>query len=201
MKNRPQGFTLMEILIALFIFTILSMILASALNSVLRASSDTERKAERLRNLQMNLLIFSRDLEQTVDRATLNEAGKYQPAFMGEDNSFYFTHTGFYSEDKSIMQRVHYFADKNGLVKETWPALDLAPKTESNKRTLLAADEIKFEYLDTDGRFHSKWPFDRQGQQSLPRAVRIHLKFNDWGEMTQLFRIFGESSSNAPTKS
>src|SRR5437762_2019018 len=89
------GFTLLEILIALFIFTILSFLLTAALRTVINAQSGTEDKALRLRELQMILLTMSRDIEQTVNRPITNAVGKEEAAFVGTENGFVFTHTGF----------------------------------------------------------------------------------------------------------
>jgi type II secretion system protein J len=63
---RRAGFTLLEILIALFIFTIVSMILVSALHNVLNNQAATEKKAHQLAKLQIAMLLMSRDIEQTI---------------------------------------------------------------------------------------------------------------------------------------
>src|SRR3990167_9644363 len=87
-----SGFTLLEILIALFIFTLVSMMLMSALHHIINIQSGTEQNAERLRNLQLTLLKVSRDVEQIVNRPILNTAGKEEYAFIGTVREFEFTH-------------------------------------------------------------------------------------------------------------
>src|SRR5690242_2240764 len=94
LQNKNGGFTLLEILIALFIFTILSLMLASALHNVIGIQTATENNADRLRKLQIVLLIMSRDIEQTVNRPVMGVNGKEEIAFRGTPLKFEFTHTG-----------------------------------------------------------------------------------------------------------
>ena len=128
MKNEDdiksiRGFTLLEILIALFIFSIISLMLVVALRTVINAQSGTEGKAEHLRTLQMALLIMSRDIEQAVDRPIVNANGKEEAAFIGKPTSFQFTHGGFANPYGSLahstLQRTGYSWDKNILSRLT----------------------------------------------------------------------------------
>ena len=79
--TKNKGFTLLEILIALFIFTILSMMLVKSLHSVIDLSSRTDQHATRLRQMQMALLILSRDIEQIVDRPIFIASGAKEASF------------------------------------------------------------------------------------------------------------------------
>src|SRR5947209_8116839 len=89
-RKNQQGFTLLELLIALFIFTIISMMLASALHTVIKAQSGSDKNALLLRELQVALLMMSRDVEQTVNRPVLDTTGKEERAFIGTPTSFTF---------------------------------------------------------------------------------------------------------------
>lgn len=188
------GFTLLEILIALFIFTILSLMLVSALHTVIGAQSGTEKNAERLRHVQIVLLGMSRDIEQAVDRPITNASAKQDPAFMGDPHQFTFTHTGIANpmgtSARSTLQRVQYAGDENLLSRTTWDALDQAPTSKSHTRPLLTdVTEARFEYIDKDGKPHQEWPVEDQSHSPLPRAVRIYLTIKDWGKMSQLYVI------------
>lgn len=208
MKTSQYGFTLLEILIALFIFTILSMILVNALHNVINVQSRTERSAERLRNLQMSLVIMSRDIEQTVNRPILNTAGKEEPAFQGTSHGFIFTHTGLANPTgmlaKSALERTQYSWSDHVLSRITWAVLDEAPSSQSHTRQLLTeVDEAHFEYLDKEGRFQNTWPLQGDSSQILPRAVRVYLTIENWGTITQLYVIPAKPSKSVqlPTKS
>ncbi|RDI38062.1 type II secretion system minor pseudopilin GspJ [Aquicella lusitana] len=196
---KQRGFTLLEILIALFIFTILSLILANALHNVITIQSGTERNAERLRELQMVLLVMSRDVEQAVNRPIVNASGKEEAAFIGTPHSFTFTHTGFANPTgellRSNLQRTRYDWNRGSLRRGVWPSLDAAPDAKPHARTLLNnVEAARFEYLDQNGRPHAGWPVQGQTSQPLPRAVRISLTISQWGKLSQLYVISAEPS-------
>jgi general secretion pathway protein J len=190
-----NGFTLLEIMIALFIFTLLSMILVGALRNIIDSVAGTENKAERLRKLQMTLLMMSRDIEQTVNRPIINNSGKFDPAFIGSAHRFVFTHAGMarssHTQAQSVLQRTAYQWDNYQLVRLIWQVLDQPPKSQPLSRILLAeVSEAHFEYLDKNGRFYNEWPLNGQGSDApLPQGIRIYLTFAKWGTMTQLYLI------------
>ncbi|MBX3709948.1 MAG: type II secretion system minor pseudopilin GspJ [Gammaproteobacteria bacterium] len=189
-----KGFTLLEVLIALFIFTILSMILVTALHSVIQSQAGTENKAGRLRQLQITLLIMARDIEQTVNRPVLNHLGKEEAAFVGAPRKFAFTHTGFANPigtfARSTLQRTGYIWNEAVLSRMTWPVLDQAPQTQAHNRRLLTnVSDAHFQYLGEDGRFYDHWPLEGGGNQPLPRAIRVYLSIPHWGKLSQLYVI------------
>jgi general secretion pathway protein J len=193
MKHRERGFTLLEILIALFIFTLLSFMLISALRTVINAESRAEAKALRLRQLQMTFLLMSRDIEQALDRPIINADGKTEAGFVGKKNGFQFTHTGFANTTgvarRSSLQRTGYLWNESVVYRRTWPVLDQAPETKEQRRPLLMnVTEAQFQYLDNEGHFKDKWPID-EANPSLPRGVRIHFTIAQWGKITQLYLI------------
>jgi general secretion pathway protein J len=197
-RMKKNGFTLLEILIALFIFTILSTMLVGALHSVINAQSGSEINAERLRQLQISLLVMSRDVEQTVNRPVVTAAGKEEAAFIGTPREFIFTHTGFANPTgtvtRSTLQRTRYGGDDNSLWRMSWSALDQAPQSQPHSRRLLTGvASVSFQYLDRDGRFHDNWPVEGEASQPLPRAVRVYLTISQWGKLSQLYVISAQA--------
>lgn len=192
--QHERGFTLMEILIALFIFTILSFMLMSALRTVINLQSRTEEKALRLRDLQMTLLLMSRDIEQAINRPVLNADGKEEAAFAGDKINFQFTHTGFANplgaSRHSSLQRTIYAWEGNAILRQTFPVLDQSPETKADVRHLLTdVTDAHFQYLDHHQHFVDKWPINNGEDQPLPRGIRISLTLAKWGKISQLYLI------------
>lgn len=193
MSPNKSGFTLIEILIALFIFTILSMLLMAGLHNVINLQGGTERNAERLRKLQMALLIVSRDIEQAVNRPITNSSGKEERAFKGSAQNITFTHGGLANPNgavlRSSLQRTRYESHDHALWRVTWPVLDQAPTTKPQERSLLdGVDEIRFQFLDKKGHLQHDWPGEGSSD-ALPIAVKIILTISNWGTMSQLYVI------------
>ena len=198
-KKSNSGFTLLEILIALFIFTLVSLALSNAFYSVMTSQVGTENKAERLREMQMTLLLMSREIAQTINRPIISDTGKEEPAFVGTSRYFIFTHLGFANPTgelvRSNLQRTSYGWNEHKLLRLTWDVLDRAPTSLPQTREMLTNIEaIRFEYLDDKNHFYDKWPVDGETNQPLPRGVRIYLTIPQWGKMSQLYLIEAESN-------
>lgn len=200
---KDQGFTLLEILIALFIFSILSMMLLGALHSTMSAQSEVEKSAARLRMMQMALLVLSRDVEQTVNRPVRLASGKEEAAFMGTSRGFTLTHAGFSNPEGTLlhssMERTRYEVHDQALWRMTSAALDAAPQTTFVSRRLLnEVEAIRFQYLDKENHFHEVWPLLGASQQVLPRAVKVTITISQWGNLDQLYVIAVQPSQTSP---
>jgi general secretion pathway protein J len=199
-KSKDNGFTLLEILIALFVFTIVSVILVTALHRVIDAQTVTENKALKLRQLQMTFLTISRDIEQIVNRPITDATGKEEGAFVGSPHHFFFTHGGYakpmqFLRDSSL-QRAGYFFYENSLWRKTFSVLDQAPQSQAKSRVLLSnLKNANFAYLDNQGEFHDSWASEARAQDPLPRAIRIQLTISQWGKISQLYVIPAEPSN------
>jgi general secretion pathway protein J len=193
-RKTNRGFTLLEILVALFIFAILAALMASALRTIINAVSGVERQAGQLRQLQFALLVLSRDIEQTVNRSIRNTGGQEELALIGTHDTLSFTHMGSANDAagaaKSSMQRVQYVFGNGSLSRFVWPVLDQAPSTVSQGRLLLnKLGEGRFEYLSEDNKFYSSWPLTSQPSLSLPLAIRVFISIPSWGKISQLYVI------------
>ena len=180
-----RGFTLLELLISLVIFSLIAAMAYSGLNNVLIARSQTEAKVQQLYKLQMALTMMERDVEQVVDRPIRDEYGDEKPAFVGNEYGDYlleFTHTGWLnplSSPRSNLQRVAYSIKEEKLIRTIWYALDRAQDSEHFDTVLLDdvknlefhgemqrafgeyLDDVKnleFRYLDPNGEWQRSWP-------------------------------------------
>lgn len=191
-----RGFTLLEILIALFIFAILSLILTSVLRRVIDTHAHTEQVANAMRETEWALLRLSRDVESTVNRPILDTSGKPAATFIGTAKRVEFTHGGFISEAKSSLERTAYEFKDGSLFRYTWEVLDEAPSTTFHEQALLTnLMDINFEYLDADKHFQTTWPVESQTLDTLPSAIRVNFVFANGGTLSQLYVI-----SAAPPK-
>jgi general secretion pathway protein J len=201
--NRHSGFTLLEILVALFVFTILSMMMTGALRSVINTQSGTERSAARIRDLQIALVRMSRDVEQIVNRPVRNANGSEASAFFGTPKGFAFTHGGLAGSGQrhQVLQRTQYSYNQRGLWRLVWDVLDQAPNSPkpSQREVLANVNAAKFEYLDDKHAAHGEWPVSGSSSQPLPRAVRITLTITDWGTIRQTYVIPAQVSNASVT--
>src|SRR5579862_9001716 len=104
MNKNKHGFTLLEILIALFIFSIVSMIMVGALHTVFNSQSTTAKHAAALTKLQIAFLLMSHDLEQTINRPITNAKGIVEAPFVGTHDTVTFTHAGAANPQGILLQ-------------------------------------------------------------------------------------------------
>lgn len=195
-----NGFTLIEILVALFIFTIVAIIMTHALHTVFSSQTATDQRSERLAELQTTLLLVSRDLEQSINRPTTNNQGAKIAAFIGASQSVQFTHGGLANPQgqaqRSTLQRTEYFIENNFLIRRTWPALDQEKRTLPDQRKLMGdVSDLRFVYYNEAGNSFTRWPPAEQKSQTeaLPHAVKITLVIKKWGSISQLYLTPGQT--------
>ena len=168
------GFTIVEMLVALSIFALLS----AAGVTMLRSSVDTQAAVdERLTELgaagRLHALLAS-DLGQAVDRATRGPGGE-RPAFSGEASAMRLVRTGWSNIDeapRSDLQRVEWRAQQGGVVRVGQTRLDGG---DEGQPAVLARSiaNAAFRYRNLDGSWSSL--FLSSEQQPLPTAVEVTL--------------------------
>jgi general secretion pathway protein J len=191
------GFTLLELLVALAIFGLLSVMAYSGLRSVLEQRSVTEAEADRLGRLQKIYLIMQRDIEQVVPRSIRDEYGVEQPPVAGAE-VLQLTRGGWRNplgHARSTLQRVSYAYEDEQLVRYTWLVLDRAQDSQPVRQPL--TDEITrmdIRYLDKDD-WKTSWTGTNNAAlpgaavAALPRAIEITLEHKQYGELVWLFRM------------
>lgn len=196
-RPRPvRGFTLVEILIAMAIFTVISVITYTTLTSAINVSNHTSVVAKRLADIQRVLMLMERDLIQMAPRPVIDEYGEEQPAFLITDLStegFEFTRGGYQNParlNRSLLKRVAYEIRNDELYRRTWEVLDRATQTEPEFEESLMKGVTRFEITAYDDKWVEKWPPERSDTQQeagpdlLPRAVRIFMEVEDYGRFT-----------------
>lgn len=188
-----RGFTLLELLVAIAVFAVLSAMSYAGLNAVLAASEQTTRQAERLQAVQLTFALLQRDLLQFVDRPVRDEYGDTRPSLETngpEGGIVSFTRGGWRNPTNQIrshLQRVSYGLDEDRLVRATWAMLDRGSEAEAQEVDLLdGVDNLEVRILDEAGTWHEDWP-SLTGQGGQPVAAEFLLETEDWGELRRLF--------------
>jgi len=81
--RHDSGFTLLELLVALAIFALLSVMAYAGLSTVLTANQVLETNMERLTEIQRSVTFLSRDIRQTVDRTIRDTYGDNKQPLIG----------------------------------------------------------------------------------------------------------------------
>lgn len=193
--RRQRGFTLLELLVALAIFGLVSAMAYGGLQSVLAARDQTRQQAARLAALQKAFLIMEGDLRHTVDRPVRDSFGQEQPALLGDLTGLSLTRTGRPNPldlERSYLARLKYYAEDGKLVRVLWPALDQPYEPEPREAALLdGVQALDFRFLNDNGRWLAEWPpaGTAPGAAVLPRAVEATVELEDLGTVTRLYPL------------
>ncbi len=184
-SERSNGFTLLELLIALAIFGLLSVMSYSGLKSVMDQHARTDEAADRLADLQKIYLLLQRDLEQIVPRAIRDEFGDVKPALAGSE-VLEFTRGGWSNpleRPRSDLQRIGYAFEDDKLVRYAWQVLDRAQDTLPYKQPLTGAvSNMSARYLSADNEWRTSWP--------VVRGVQCyHSRGHDCADDTDLPKV------------
>jgi len=156
-----RGFTLLELLIALSIFGLLSAMAYGGLNSVLSQRAHTDRDAEQLKALQQVYLVMQRDIEQVMPRRIRGQYGETLEALV-DDGRLQLTRGGWSNplqRSRSSMQRVGYFLEDHQLYRYAWRVLDQAQDSEPTQQRLAENIEtFSLRYLNEDNVWLTSWP-------------------------------------------
>ena len=175
------GFTLVEILIALAILALLSVMGYRAVAALAGTESHLSAEAQRWRDLDGAFTRFEADCREAEPREVRVGAGMESAWFATVDargNSVLrISRAGpeFTLEPGSAGQRIGYRVENGRLEVLYWPALDL-PEHAVPAAYALAGDvaSLRLAFLDSHGAWRDRWPV--LGESALPRAVRLTLQ-------------------------
>jgi general secretion pathway protein J len=206
---RSRGFTLIEVVIAMFIAAVMFAIGYSAINQALRDRNALTASQARVTEIQRGMRVVAQDFAQIVARAARDTSGTGQlmPAISADtrNNSvLLFTRTGWSNPagvQRPAEQRVRYRFIDGSLVREHWLALDAALNTEPRQRVLFTKVEaIEVRFLDPVTRqWSTEWPKVTVTGAVTPRtvdllttrplAIEFTVVLEDWGRIQRLFEI------------
>lgn len=200
-RRLQSGFTLLEVLVAMAIFSIVAYMAYGGLDAVLRQQQVLEASANRLRAVQFAVRQLSTDFGQIQPRSVREELGEgWKPALVadGRDlDSAELTRAGWSNplgRHRSTLQRVAYRVEDGVLIRSYWPVLDRLLEQEGFESELLdGVESFELRFLDARGEWVDQWPASDLADDTplLPRAVEIVLLLDDWGEISRIMEIPG----------
>jgi len=198
LKDKNQGFTLLELLISMSIFSILSLMAYGGLESIITTKTHTEQISKRIVKLQQTFMFIGRDVEQAIGRSVRDGFGEVQPAMKGDSFAreiLTLTRAGYRNPlqvTRSQMQRVAYRFEDNKLIRLSWKMLDQDFDQEPEARELLdKIEKIEIRYFDSAAQPQQQWPNGTGDNVDtmLPWAVELTLTLEDMGEIRRLFSV------------
>ncbi|WP_059417566.1 type II secretion system minor pseudopilin GspJ [Sulfuricella sp. T08] len=191
-----QGFTLVELLVALAIFSVMSVVAYRGLNAVLETREHLMADNRKWRELAVFFAQMKESVTNAVDRPVRDSGDLLAPSFLGKpdvvgenDAQLIFTRMGFSGQQGSLgdLQRFGYRLRDRNIELLVWPVLDQAPHTRPTVSIALGhVSSFVVRYLDDKGVWQAKWPVIGQNDV-LPRAVEVRLGLVSGEQVTRVF--------------
>lgn len=206
-----RGFTLIEILIAMAIFTLIGLASTGLLTTVIDSNDISEERFAKLQLLQRAMITIERDLQQAVPRAVRVNGEKQEVVMAGgetddsDGDGIGFVRGGWHNPQlmlpRSTLQYVAYRLKENKLERLYSNYVDNVIGYEPKVRVLLEdVESLKVEFLATsnssslDEDDDISWGESYKGS-TLPRAVAVEFVSKDFGKIRREFTLTtGESS-------
>jgi general secretion pathway protein J len=199
--SRQRGFTLLEILVAMAIFSIVAYMAYGGFAAVLKQQQIVEQSSARLRAVQFTIRQFDNDFRQLQPRPVREELGEgWRGALIADGSELQeveLTRAGWSNplgRPRPTLQRVGYRVEDGILIRSYWPVVDRLLEEEPVETELLeGVSEFRIRFLDANGEWAEQWPAQETAAvpRLLPRAVEIVLEREDWGQLIRLIEVAG----------
>lgn len=194
--QKHKGFTLLELMVAISIFAVISLLTMGGLSNILDTRAQTEESLQRLTRFQMLFTVLSRELQQFSNRSVRDEYGAFIDSMSSETSEgvigIEFTHHGrFLLGEQSSLQRVAYYLEDNKVIKKIWNVLDRVEDTKPVKQILInKVNELEFSFFTNDLQQEGQWQEDINDKSlETLRAVKVSFKTDDLGEVYRIFEV------------
>jgi general secretion pathway protein J len=189
-RAAASGFTLLELIVVLLIFSIMSILAYGGLRSVLDTRVGVEAAMDRTAEFQRSYRRVRDDIRQLSARDIRDAFGDRQPPFMAQrEADVMFTRAGWQNplrQPRTTFQRVRYRLTEGTLFRDSWRVLDMAQDSEPVELGLLEdVESVAWRFLDANQEWRDEWP--GEGNE-LPLMVEITLETKDWGELQWRFK-------------
>jgi general secretion pathway protein J len=196
---RSKGFTLIEILVAVAIFGLLSIAAYTVLDSGMRSQQQAETRLEHLAQLQRLFHTLNQDIQYLVPRQTRDDLGDLE-AFLGGESDLagqqfelHLTRSRWRNPadyPRSHLQRVEYRFEDEQVIRKHRVFLDKVSNSPEVDR-LIAKDieSIRIQFKDVNGQWQDQWGRFEGQANNLPSAILIQVRSKLLGDIERFYLL------------
>lgn len=186
-----RGFTLIEVMTALLVLSLLALMSYRGLGAVLDAREHVKHETDKWRGVAAFFARFERDVELAAPRPVRTPTG-IAPAWLGAAPGTAAVSLEFSRFASSVgidtARRIGYrLNDKSEVELWLWPGLDVAPDAQPARYAVLTGVKtFELQYLNPALVWVDTWP-SSPADRPLPRAVRLRIVLSSNEEIVRVF--------------
>jgi len=190
-QKHHQGFTLLELLVAMVIFSLMSVMAYGGLSNVITGNEVISNQEKQLKELQRTMMFLERDMRQLVPRPRSTGFNQFAKSFeygLDSEGLIEFSRAGNPNPigmKRSSLQRVRYDIEDKTLIRKTWAIIDHIDLEPSSMKLLNDIETFELRLLDTNNQWQENWKELRE----IPKAVEINIDHKQWGKITRLIPV------------
>ena len=200
-RRLSGGFTLIEVLVAMAIFGVLTILAYMSLAQTFQSADILNARMDRLQSIQRTIRYLSNDLASASPRPVRNDVGDaYMPAVMvsaANDFALAVTHGGWPNPaglPRSTQQRSVYLLEDGKLFRVYYNVLDSTYISNAISTEILdGVESLEFRLIQDNSEVTNQWPPDgaqgRGADRMRPRAVEIILTLENEGEIRRIIEV------------
>jgi len=191
--KRCDGFSLLEVLVAVSLFALAMALAYGGLDAVLRGRAQLDAQADRLREIQTAVGLLERDLRGAVARPVRDGDRLRRGALELDPQGLALSrggHANRLAQARAEVERVLWRLDGNRLERLRHSRLDRSPGGPLDESFQLdGVSRLEIEVLAEDGRWTARWPAPGSADDLLPRAIRVRLEVTGLGRIERWFEL------------
>jgi general secretion pathway protein J len=200
--KKSAGFTLLEVLIAIAIFSVISLSSFTLFDTVLNADEKSQTRSQRQNELQRAFILIERDFLQIARRSIRLNGEEPLKDFIYTDTSSFvsdsqtlgFVRNGWTNPGlllpRGDVQSVAYQLTESTLERLHYNFVDAVVGEEPKRRPLITGvNQLSFEFFDG-----KKWQ-KKLASETIPLAIAIELELEDYGIIRRQFLVAGDVNS------
>lgn len=196
-----QGFTLIEVLVAMAVFGVMTLLAYMSLGQTLANADMLTEQMDRLQAVRRTMRYLSSDLASASPRPVRNQIGDgLLPAVsipLANEYVLAVTHGGWINPaglPRSTQQRSVYLLQEDKLIRVYYPVLDATYANQAISTEILdGVERLEFRLVQDNGETTNQWPpISEQGNARFflrPRAVEIILTLIGEGEIRRIIEV------------
>jgi len=192
-RLRIPGFTLIEVMTAMLILSILALMSYRGLTAVLDARAHVTEETQKWRRAAAFFARFERDVQMAAPRPVRIASGE-AAAWIGRmdlspNPRLEFSRFGSIEGVDSARRIAYQINEKQEIELWLWAGLDIAPAAVPARYVVLAGvTAFDLQYLNADSVWVNVWPTSRL-DAPIPKAVRLHIVLASKEELVRVFAL------------
>lgn len=193
-RSRVPGFTLVELLVALLIFSLLAFMSYRGLGAMLETRSRVAHETEKWQRLESFFTRFARDVRLASPRPVRTASG-IAPAWLGipTENApglrLEFSRFAAISGTDRPRRMAYVLDAHHDIELWVWPGLDMPAGTAPQRYPVLErVSHFTLQYMDPRGVWVNSWPY-KPGAPAIPLAVRISVELVSGQRIVRIFAL------------